>query len=207
MSNDLALTASCFTSLLGVCVWAAAVDPDGAGGRFAVASAFAAAWGVIELVHANRPSQEWTAIRTWHRRAFAWGGLLLAVRFASQSALQAGLLDSAGAGALARVQGILLGAGLAIWGNYLPKLSSPWSRADEPFDWQRVHQFVGWGALLSGLLTTLSWATLSVPIARSVTIIVVALFSALALGRKLVSLLAPPRGPSPLQTAEGGRRQ
>ena len=34
-----------------------------------------------------------------------------------------------------RLEGIILGSGLAIFGNYMPKLLSPWRLADEPFEW------------------------------------------------------------------------
>ena len=45
---------------------------------------------------------------------------------------------------------------MAVWGNYLP-LMSPWQPGEEPFDWQRVHRFVGWVFTIGGIVTMLTW--------------------------------------------------
>jgi hypothetical protein len=39
---------------------------------------------------------------------------------------------------------VVAGGLMAVWGNYLPKLMSPWPPEEEAFDWHRVHRFVGW---------------------------------------------------------------
>jgi hypothetical protein len=77
---------------------------------------------------------------------------------------------------------VLAGMTLAIWGNFLPKLMSPWSTAEEPFDWQRVRRSGGRLIGFAGLVVTLAWLTQTVETAR--------LVSTVAVGAALATLIA-----------------
>ncbi|MGE3275699.1 MAG: hypothetical protein AB7O67_11350 [Vicinamibacterales bacterium] len=97
-----------------------------------------------------------------------------------------------------RTTGLLAGVGLAVWGNYLPKLTSPWRLEDEPFDWHGVHRFVGQVAFFGGL--TLAFISLQVPAEwlRPAVVGVMATSLALALGRKLLSVATYATSPPPV---------
>ncbi len=84
--------------------------------------------------------------------------------------------------------GVLLGVALAIWGNYLPKLLSPWSLEHEPFDWQRVHRFCGWVASLSGIALVAVWLLLPQASAKPAAATIVVTFLVLCLVRKFLSV-------------------
>ena len=86
---------------------------------------------------------------------------------------------------------------IAIWGNFLPTVASPWSLEAQPFDWQRVHRFVGWIAALSGIALMAVWLSLPMEEARAASAWIIGPFVVLSLGRKLVSLLAAGPGTSP----------
>ena len=85
---------------------------------------------------------------------------------------------------------------MAVWGNYLPKLMSPWQPDEEPFDWQRVHRFVGWACTIGGIGTMLTWVTLPIDRADAWEPAIVGGVVVLSLGRKLYSLAthSGPRG-------------
>ena len=109
-----------------------------------------------------------------------------------QLSVSAGLLDPAWDAPLTRVKGLLFGAGLAVWGNLLPTLLSPWSPRDEPFDWQRVHRFGGRVALLAGVLMVLVWLVFPLESARTLALWIAVSGTALMIGRKLVSVMSKP---------------
>jgi hypothetical protein len=83
---------------------------------------------------------------------------------------------------------VVAGVLMAVWGNYLPKLMSPWEPEEEPFDWQRVHRFVGWAFTISGAGVVLAWLTLPIDLADDWTRAIVASGLIVSLGRKLYSL-------------------
>ena len=98
--------------------------------------------------------------------------------------------------------GLLLGVGMVIWGNYVPKLLSPWSVEDEPFEWQRVHRFAGWTATLAGIAMVVVWLALPVETARLAARAILGPAFVLVVGRKLISVVRPSPGrppPSPRQ--------
>jgi len=108
-----------------------------------------------------------------------------------------------------RLEGIILGSGLAIFGNYMPKLLSPWRLADEPFEWQRVHRFVGWVFSLAGGAVVLVWLTLPLDQAAFASTRLILTALSLGGGRKLISLATrsprrPPRTEHAFQTRVGG---
>jgi hypothetical protein len=120
---------------------------------------------------------------------FVTVAVVLALRMGIRLAFEHNLLGVEWAPVLRRGFGILGGILLAIWGNYLPKLLSPWRREEQPFDWQRVHRFVGWLAMLSGLGVAAVWLALPIPEANRTTVVVFLAFAALAVLRKLYSLV------------------
>ena len=100
------------------------------------------------------------------------------------------LLDADWAPIGQSLQGVFLGVGLAIWGNLLPTLASPWSWEKQPFAWQQVHRFVGWVATLSGIALVVVWLVLPVQEARDASAGILGACFILALARKLVSVVA-----------------
>lgn len=105
-------------------------------------------------------------------------------------AIGAGWLDAAWAPRLVRARGVLVGIALAVGGNFLPKLMSPWTLEQEPFDWQRVRRFGGWLAVLAGVVTAAAWVTRPEETARAVTAAAVGTVLALTIAYKLVSRIA-----------------
>jgi hypothetical protein len=85
---------------------------------------------------------------------------------------------------------------MAVWGNYLPKLLSPWQPEEEPFDWQRVHRFAGWAFTIGGIGMMLTWVTLPIDQADAWNPAIVGGVAVLSVGRKLYSLAtySGPRG-------------
>ena len=86
---------------------------------------------------------------------------------------------------------------MAICDNYLPKLLSPWHFADQPFDWPRVHRFVGWLFTLGGFAIAAAWLILPSHDAVNLSRGVVGTLCVLGAGRKIVSLAAPRRNEPP----------
>jgi hypothetical protein len=171
-------------------VWGWSIQPELAG-RFALRIfLLPIVWGLIELAFSSadvtrRPVRE---IQRWHRSVFAWVSLIVAVGLGAQVAISAGVLDAEWAPIARRIRGVLFGVGLAIWGNYLPKVISPWSPVEEPFDWQRVHRFTGWLSLLSGVAVALVWLTLPMDTARAIATALTATFVVTGVGRKMLSV-------------------
>ena len=158
-------------------------------------------WGLIELrmTSADRDKPEVQRILAWHRTVVAWVGAMIAVRLAIQLGILAGLLDLDWEPFGRRLKGVLFGTGLAIWGNYLPKLISPWSADEEPFDWQRVHHFVGWLATFSGLTLVVVWLVAPIDTARPTAFWITIAFVTLALGSKLLSLMTSSQSSSQIE--------
>jgi hypothetical protein len=151
-----------------------------------------ALWGFIEIrmASADFSRRSVREILRWHRSVFAWVGLIIAVGVGSQVAISAGVLDAEWGPAARRLDGVLFGAGMAIWGNYLPKTLSPWNVEEAPFDWQRVHRFGGWTFSIGGVALVLVWLTLPLEGARSAAVGITATVGLLAVGRKFISVAA-----------------
>lgn len=145
----------------------------------------------------REPSRERLAILNFHRSLIFGLGLVLALGLGLKLAFFSGVLDTDWVPLARRVRGVSWGCGLAIWGNYIPKLLSPWSRDEEPFDWQRVHRFVGWAAMLGGVARILLWLALPVPDARAASLSILIVFCVLILGRKLISVVEHSRRQPP----------
>jgi hypothetical protein len=205
MPKPLTLAWMSIPMLLAVSLWGWSVDPHRPGRWLFVALFLPALWGFAEWAQPGDRRRERQAILNWHRLCIGGAALLLAFAVASQLAIASGLIDGAWAPAIRRFRGMTFGASLMLWGNYLPKLLSPWSLDDQPFDWQGVHRFAGWGALLGGLAVVLAWLLLPVEEAKSASSVIVVLTLGLAVGRKFLSLAAPPpRGSTPRAGANLG---
>ena len=145
----------------------------------------------IELTFSWRTDlRDVSAIIDWHRYTIAWVGMVMALKAGFQLAISADLLDASWVPIGQRIRAIIFGVGMVIWGNYLPKNLSPWSLEDEPFDWQRVHRFVGWVASLGGIAFVMVWLVLPPESARLASIGIVGTACVLAAGRKLISVVA-----------------
>ena len=171
--------------VLGLWLWR--LDPEGAR-RLLPVVILAALWVYVEAAQ-GPPDTRRRAIIDWHRTVFATIAVVLALRTGVALAFEHDLLGAEWAPVLRRGFGILGGILLAVWGNYLPKLLSPWHREEQPFDWQRVHRFVGWLAMLSGLGVATVWLALPIPDANRTAAALFLSFAALALVRKLSSLV------------------
>lgn len=145
-------------------------------------------WLIAETGQGGEKGPERQTILVWHRTVIAVTGLLLALSFGARLALDAGFLNPQWEPIAVRARGVLFGVVLAVWGNFLPKLLSPWSPRDEPFDWQGVHRFCGWAAALSGTAYAVVWLCMPIARAKPLAAGTVATFVVLALGRKLLSL-------------------
>ena len=153
------------------------------------AATFALVVLVMEL--AKRPMLNQCAVeaqRSFMRVFFAAIAVALAVGNGTKLAIIAGALDPSWLATGQRAFGVILGTTLALLGNYLPKLVSPWSLRDEPFDWQGVHRFGGWLCLTVGVAVVVCWLALPVGAARSATSSLILTMAVLLLGRKLYSL-------------------
>jgi hypothetical protein len=128
----------------------------------AVAVLLPVLWCYVELMQSGSLPAERAQIMRWHRTVFAVAGLILALKLAPALAIASGQLDAAWGPLTLRIRWIAAGAACAIWGNYLPKLLSPWPTENEPFAWQRVHRFVGWVSSMVGVGIIVAWLTLPV---------------------------------------------
>ncbi len=172
---------------VAMATWGYVTDPDL---RWLLAAGvLPALWGLLEVAQVRGDEETGRAIMTLIRGCVAWAGLLLAAKIGIGVAVKAGVLGGRGLCAEHRLSGLLLGAGMMLFGNYLPKLQSPWSLAEQPFAWQQVHRFVGWAFAVAGLVVFTGWAFLGEDAARRASIVVVTVAVALSLGRKLRSVV------------------
>lgn len=190
-----ALAALTLSLAFGLGLWFCALDGEHGLRRLVPVLLMIVLWGWAEIAQGPSDERRLRLLR-WHRVVFGAVGLVLALKMMVRIALA---LDLMGAGSVPLAQrgfGALVGALLAVWGNYLPKLISPWTLREQPFDWQGVHRFVGWIATLTGLGIVLVWTTLSIDTARTVSVALMLTFAILAVARKLLSVAFHP-GPRP----------
>jgi hypothetical protein len=182
----------------GVCLWGMTIVPEKAFFLGFMALMVPGLWGFVEARQCRgSDSERADSIMNWHRIVFAFVGLLISLRLAPQLAIKGGWLDASWTPAVQRMSGVVMGAGLAAWGNYLPKLMSPWMPEHEPFDWQRVHRFGGWVAFITGGL--LIYVSLAFPPAdaRPIRVALTLMFLVLVVGRKFLSVATRSRDTSP----------
>jgi hypothetical protein len=170
--------------VLGLWFWA--LDPDGAR-RLIPVVVVGVLWAFAEFAQGPADSRRGPVV-DWHRTVFATIALVLALRMGVRLAVELEVVGAGWVPTLRRGFGVLGGVLLGVWGNYLPKLLSPWRPEEQPFDWQGVHRFVGWLATLSGLGIAVVWLTLPIPVAGGTAVAIMLTFVILAFGRKLVSL-------------------
>jgi hypothetical protein len=154
-----------------------------------------ALWLFFEWVTARSESDRPEAaleIRNFQRTVFMVAALYTAVFSALKFAADAGLLTESLRIAAIRGMGTSFGLLMAIWGNFLPKLLSPWRRSEEPFDWQGVHRTVGWLVSLAGLTIAIAWLALPLAPAWTLSKIVFIGVGVLAVGVKFYSVATHP---------------
>lgn len=179
--------------LVGVGLWGATVDPGRSARWVFIALFMPALWAYVEFAQGGGLRRERAAIMNWHRIVFAWTGLVMTSRVGVELAIATELLDPAWGPIAQRAWGIIIGASLAIWGNFLPKVLSPWRPEDEPFDWSRVHRLAGWLFSVAGVAVVGVWLVEPQPDqARFLSRVIVGTVAVLAAGRKLMSLASPP---------------
>jgi hypothetical protein len=150
-----------------------------------------AAWGFVEWRWRERPqglTQAASGIIRWHRAVFASIALIITMGTGIRLAFALTWIGPEWAPIARRGVGVVAGGALAVWGNYLPKLLSPWHAEDEPFDWRRVHRFVGWVVSIGGVALMLAWTVLPIDQARYWSGRIMLACALLALARKAYSL-------------------
>ena len=150
-----------------------------------------AMWGYVEVAQVRgRDPSVGQAIITVIRYCIAWGALMITLRLFMGLALHYGLPRETWIPIGRQLMGGILGIGLILFGNALPKLRSPWSYPDQPFDWQHVHRFVGWLCVIAGVVITLLWLVSPGPVAGRTTFVVMTITAVLSVGRKFASLFS-----------------
>ena len=134
----------------------------------------------------------------WHRRVIASLGLLMTVDMGFELAISADFLATSWESIAQRISAVAFGVLMVLWGNYLPKLLSPWKVGEEPFDWQRVHRFVGWVVSLGGIGVVLVWLVLPIAEARLATAGIIGTSVVLVITRKFMSFAASLRRQPPV---------
>jgi hypothetical protein len=203
MPKPVILMCTSILALVGVSLWGFFIHPDHAPKWTFVALSMPAIWAFVELAQPGIRTRERTAILRRHRLTLGWAGLLMASMVASRLALADGLAGQGWASILIRAHALVFGASVMVWGNYLPKLLSPWNFDEQPFDWVRVHRFAGWIALLGGLILEFVWLTQPGHEARLATFVLTSLMMVLILGRKLLSLASAPYDPPSYESERG----
>lgn len=174
--------------LVALSVWGWWLVPASWPRWMAVAAFLPALWGYVELMQSGTLPAEREQIMRWHRTVFAVAGLILALKLAPSIAIASGQLDAAWEPLTMRIRWIAAGAAWVIWGNYLPKLLSPWPPEEEPFAWHRVHRFVGWMFSMVGVGIIVAWLTLPIELADRVGEGLILAAVLLAIARKLYSV-------------------
>lgn len=196
-----AFAAASVAAVAVVAIWGWSLQPEHAFRWMFAIFALPAMWLVLERTQGGTQRD---AILAFHRVVIGATGALVALRTAAALAFASGLVDPGRAPSFHRAHGILMGLCLAAWGNYLPKIPSPWPLDEEWFDWQRVHRFVGWLAALTGLALAATWLALPLALARPATFGLMATFVVLAVGRKWLSVLDYSRRSPPPPPLEAG---
>ncbi len=184
------LTAASMTLMAVLGVWGWAVGLDGASRRLLTGLGLLAVWGFVEwrVPRQNAARANCAGVIRWHRAVFASVALFFAAGFALRLAFALTPLGPEWVAVARRSLKVVAGGLMMVWGNYLPKLMSPWQPEEEPFDWQRVHRFVGWAFTISGAGMMLAWLTLPMDRADDWASAIVVGGMVLSLGRKLYSL-------------------
>jgi hypothetical protein len=178
------------TLVVALAKWSWALGIDQAWFRLLAGAVVLALWGFVEWRVPRQFSvrASGAGVIQWHRAVFATIGLYIATKQGVRLAFALQYLDPEWVPVAQRSLHILAGGLMAAWGNYLPKLMSPWQPDEEPFDWHGVHRFAGWAVTIGGIVTMLAWFTLPMDRAAAWEPAIVGSVAILSLGRKLYSL-------------------
>jgi hypothetical protein len=186
-----ATAAASVLATAAVAAWGFWIAPDRAYRWFLLGGFLPALWASVEFAQVRGDDAEvGDAIMTFHRYTIAFAGFMLSTQIGLRLIVHAELLDPSWLSTGQRFRGLMLGAGMVVFGNFLPTLRSPWPFRQQPFAWQQVHRFVGWTFVLGGLGVVGSWAILPLDSALRSSVQICAIVFTLALGRKLASLTA-----------------
>lgn len=153
--------------------------------------ALPAIWGLFEVRYACGRHLRGADSRHRMMRIFViWLAFCIALDSGPELAIYTGRISTDLAVAHT-VTGLFLALSMVLWGNYLPKVVSPWNVGDEPFDWQRVHRFAGRACVLSGVLAVAAWMILPYEKARLVSTTAVVTATLLIVAYKWTSLSRP----------------
>lgn len=186
----LLIVATSMTLMMALAAWSWTVAISHASRRLVTAMVLLAVWAFVEWrglrQYAVRGSG--AGVIRWHRAVFATVALFLAMGHIVRLVFASQAVGPEWVPMARRSINGVAGALLAVWGNYLPKLMSPWQPEEEPFDWQRVHQFVGWAVTIGGIGMMLAWLALPIDRANDWDTAIIGTVVVLSLGRKLYSL-------------------
>ena len=176
------------TLVTGMSAWSWAVFPE----KWLSAAITAAVFAFcVILMESRRPATLDRGAVNGHkffmRLMLSAAALIMTLNIGTKLAVATDLVDPSLLPLSQRVSGVSLGVLFVLFGNYLPKLSSPWSLADEPFDWQGVHRFVAWVCSLAGMAIAISWLVFP-ETAGQATAPLLLTMAVLALARKFYSL-------------------
>lgn len=184
-----AVAAVSVSATAAVAAWGFSVDPDPALRWFFLGGFLPALWVYVECAQVRGHDDEvGAALMAVHRFLIAFAGFMLTSQVGLRLMIHEGLVDPSWLSIGQRLRGLILGGGMVVFGNLLPTLRSPWRLRQQPFAWQQVHRFVGWTFVLGGLGVIGCWAFLPTDSAVRSSLQILAIASALALGRKLASL-------------------
>jgi hypothetical protein len=179
--------------LSAVGLWGWSIDPGHSARWVFVACFVPLFWGYVEFAQGDDLRRERATLMHWHRAVFAWSGFVMASHIAVQLAAETGLLHASWGPISDRLRWIITGGSLAVWGNFLPKLLSPWEPEDQSFDWARVQRFAGWLFLIAGVAVAAVWLVEPRPeLAKLHSRVILGTTAVLTIGRKLISLTTPP---------------
>jgi len=186
----LMLVTAAMTLMMSLAMWSWAVGIDHAMRRLFTGLVMLALWGFVEWQVPRQCAVRGSGagVIRWHRAVFATIGLFMATSHGVRLAFELQSIGPEWVPVARRSLNIVAGGLMAVWGNYLPKLMSPWQPDEEPFDWQRVHRFVGWAFTIGGIGVMLAWLRLPIDRANDWEPAIVGSVVVLSLGRKLHSL-------------------
>jgi hypothetical protein len=185
----LATGAICATA--AVAVWGFSLDPEPALRWFILGGSLPVLWAYLECGQVRgKDANAGVALMALHRWTIAFLGVMLSSSIGLRLMVHEGFVDPLWLGTAQRFRWLILGGAMAVFGNLLPTLKSPWSFHRQPFSWQQVHRFVGWTLVLGGIGIIGSWSFLPADAAVRRSTQIVAVVVMLSVGRKLASLAA-----------------
>ena len=143
-------------------------------------------WGVAEI--SIRFSKATPSMANFIRYTFAWIGMMLALALAAKTFISLDFLKGDAVAFVRRFVGVLLGTGIVLWGNFLPKIPAPSLHAPE-FPWLRTHRFMGWVAVLGGILVIVMYIFTPGQIISNMLIPLVATITAVVVARRILGVL------------------